>query len=140
MRDIIAIRGAHEHNLAHIDLDLPRDALIVLSGVSGSGKSSLAFDTIYAEAQRRYVESLSVSARQYLEQWARPAVDSISGLSPAIALGQYLPTVNPRATVGTLSEIDHYLRVLYARAGTPCAPTAIRRLSTSQSSESWISP
>ncbi|MEM6533171.1 MAG: excinuclease ABC subunit UvrA [Myxococcota bacterium] len=113
----ISVRGAREHNLKGIDLDLPRDALVVITGVSGSGKSSLAFDTIYAEGQRRYVESLSAYARQFLDQNAKPNVERIDGLSPAISIEQRTTSKNPRSTVGTLTEILDYLRVLYARTG-----------------------
>jgi excinuclease ABC subunit A len=118
-RNKIVIRGAREHNLKNINLDLPRDTLIVITGISGSGKSSLAFDTIYAEGQRRYVESLSAYARQFLEQMEKPDVDSIEGLSPAIAIEQKSATKNPRSTVGTVTEIYDYLRLLYARVGQP---------------------
>ncbi len=121
MKDII-IRGAREHNLKNINLTLPRDKLIVLTGLSGSGKSSLAFDTIYAEGQRRYVESLSAYARQFLGQMEKPDVDSIEGLSPAIAIDQKTTSKNPRSTVGTVTEVHDYLRLLYARAGTPHCP------------------
>ena len=121
MKDII-IRGAREHNLKNINLTLPRDKLIVLTGLSGSGKSSLAFDTIYAEGQRRYVESLSSYARQFLGQMEKPDVDSIEGLSPAIAIDQKTTSKNPRSTVGTVTEVHDYLRLLYARAGTPHCP------------------
>ncbi len=115
----IVIRGAAEHNLKHIDLDLPRNRLVVITGVSGSGKSSLAFDTLYAEGQRRYVESLSAYARQFLEQMEKPDVESIEGLSPAISIEQKTTSRNPRSTVGTVTEIYDYLRVLFARAGRP---------------------
>ena len=115
----IVIRGAAEHNLKRIDLKLPRDRLIVITGVSGSGKSSLAFDTLYAEGQRRYVESLSAYARQFLEQMEKPNVESIEGLSPAISIEQKTTVRNPRSTVGTVTEIYDYLRVLFARAGRP---------------------
>jgi len=118
----IVIRGAREHNLAGIDLELPRDALIVFTGISGSGKSSLAFDTIYAEGQRRYVESLSAYARQFLGQMDKPDVDFIEGLSPAISIDQKTASRNPRSTVGTVTEIHDYLRLLYARIGTPHCP------------------
>jgi excinuclease ABC subunit A len=118
----IRIRGARTHNLRNIDLDLPRDRLIVLTGLSGSGKSSLAFDTIYAEGQRRYVESLSAYARQFLSMMEKPDVDTIEGLSPAIAIEQKSTSHNPRSTVGTVTEIYDYLRLLYARAGTPRCP------------------
>jgi len=120
--DVIRIRGARTHNLQGLDLDLPRDRLIVVTGLSGSGKSSLAFDTIYAEGQRRYVESLSAYARQFLSVMEKPDVDHIEGLSPAIAIEQKATSHNPRSTVGTVTEIYDYLRVLYARAGTPRCP------------------
>ncbi len=119
MPQSLVIRGAREHNLKNIDLEIPRDKLVVITGLSGSGKSSLAFDTIYAEGQRRYVESLSAYARQFLEQMGKPDVDSIEGLSPAIAIGQSVPPRNPRSTVGTVTEIYDYLRVLFARLGQP---------------------
>src|SRR5512144_56860 len=115
----IRIRGAREHNLKNIDVDLPRDSLVVITGLSGSGKSSLAFDTIYAEGQRRYVESLSAYARQFLEQMDKPDVDSIEGLSPAISIEQKTTSKNPRSTVGTVTEIYDYLRLLFARVGHP---------------------
>ncbi|MFQ5829992.1 MAG: excinuclease ABC subunit UvrA [Candidatus Methylomirabilia bacterium] len=121
--DRILIRGAREHNLKNIDLDIPRDELIVITGLSGSGKSSLAFDTIYAEGQRRYVESLSAYARQFLEQMEKPDVDSIEGLSPAISIEQKTTSKNPRSTVGTVTEIYDYLRVLFARIGIPHCPS-----------------
>jgi excinuclease ABC subunit A len=118
----IRIRGARTHNLKNIDLDLPRDRLIVLTGLSGSGKSSLAFDTIYAEGQRRYVESLSTYARQFLSMMEKPDIDTIEGLSPAISIEQKSTSHNPRSTVGTVTEVYDYLRLLYARAGTPRCP------------------
>ncbi len=120
--DTISIRGARTHNLKNIDLDLPRDKLIVITGLSGSGKSSLAFDTIYAEGQRRYVESLSAYARQFLSMMEKPDVDHIEGLSPAISIEQKSTSHNPRSTVGTITEIYDYLRLLYARVGIPCCP------------------
>jgi excinuclease ABC subunit A len=120
--DTIRIRGARTHNLANIDLDLPRDKLIVITGLSGSGKSSLAFDTIYAEGQRRYVESLSAYARQFLSMMEKPDVDHIEGLSPAISIEQKSTSHNPRSTVGTITEIYDYLRLLFARVGRPCCP------------------
>jgi excinuclease ABC subunit A len=120
--DSIRIRGARTHNLQNVDLDLPRDRLIVITGLSGSGKSSLAFDTIYAEGQRRYVESLSAYARQFLSMMEKPDVDGIEGLSPAISIEQKSTSHNPRSTVGTVTEIYDYLRLLYARAGTPRCP------------------
>lgn len=118
----IAIRGARTHNLKNIDLDIPRDKLVVITGLSGSGKSSLAFDTLYAEGQRRYVESLSAYARQFLSQMQKPEVDSIDGLSPAIAIEQKSTNHNPRSTVGTITEVYDYLRLLFARVGTPFCP------------------
>ena len=118
----IDIRGARTHNLRNLDLSLPRDKLIVFTGLSGSGKSSLAFDTIYAEGQRRYVESLSAYARQFLSMMEKPDVDHIDGLSPAISIEQKSTSHNPRSTVGTVTEIHDYLRLLYARAGTPKCP------------------
>ena len=118
----ISIRGAREHNLKNVDLDLPRDKLVVITGLSGSGKSSLAFDTIYAEGQRRYVESLSAYARQFLELMQKPDVDSIEGLSPAISIEQKTTSRNPRSTVGTVTEIYDYLRLLFARVGVPYSP------------------
>jgi excinuclease ABC subunit A len=118
----IEVRGAREHNLKNIDLDIPRDKLVVITGLSGSGKSSIAFDTIYAEGQRRYVESLSAYARQFLDMMEKPDVDHISGLSPAISIEQKTTSKNPRSTVGTVTEIYDYLRLLFARAGTPYSP------------------
>src|SRR5256886_757483 len=114
--DRIVVRGAREHNLKNVDLEIPRDQLVVITGLSGSGKSSLAFDTIYAEGQRRYVESLSAYARQFLEQMEKPEVDSIEGLSPAISIEQKTTSKNPRSTVGTVTEIYDYLRVQIGRA------------------------
>ena len=122
MLDKISIRGARANNLKNVDLDLPRDKLIVFTGLSGSGKSSLAFDTIFAEGQRRYVESLSSYARQFLGQMDKPDVDSIDGLSPAISIDQKTTSKNPRSTVGTVTEIYDYLRLLWARVGTPHCP------------------
>ena len=121
-RRIIAIRGAREHNLKNVDLDIPRDELVVFTGLSGSGKSSLAFDTIYAEGQRRYVESLSAYARQFLEMMQKPDVDQIDGLSPAISIEQKTTSRNPRSTVGTVTEIYDYMRLLWARVGVPYSP------------------
>ncbi|RUU56418.1 excinuclease ABC subunit A, partial [Mesorhizobium sp. M7A.T.Ca.TU.009.01.1.1] len=118
----LSIRGAREHNLKNVDLDLPRDSLIVMTGLSGSGKSSLAFDTIYAEGQRRYVESLSAYARQFLEMMQKPDVDQIDGLSPAISIEQKTTSKNPRSTVGTVTEIYDYMRLLFARVGIPYSP------------------
>ena len=123
MADQLIIRGAREHNLKDVSLDLPRDALIVFTGLSGSGKSSLAFDTIFAEGQRRYVESLSAYARQFLGQMDKPDVDFIEGLSPAVSIDQKSTSKNPRSTVGTITEVYDYLRLLYARAGRPHCPT-----------------
>ncbi|MHB1929945.1 MAG: excinuclease ABC subunit UvrA, partial [Acidimicrobiales bacterium] len=122
MADKLVVRGAREHNLRNVSLDLPRDRLIVFTGLSGSGKSSLAFDTIYAEGQRRYVESLSSYARQFLGQMDKPDVDFIEGLSPAISIDQKSASRNPRSTVGTITEVYDYLRLLYARIGVPHCP------------------
>ena len=116
--DAISIRGAKVHNLKNIDVKLPRNKLVVITGLSGSGKSSLAFDTIYAEGQRRYVESLSAYARQFLSLMEKPDVDHIEGLSPAISIEQKATSHNPRSTVGTITEIYDYLRLLFARVGT----------------------
>ncbi|MET0486648.1 MAG: hypothetical protein ABW216_13185, partial [Candidatus Rokuibacteriota bacterium] len=127
--DRIIVRGAREHNLKNIDVEIPRDQLVVITGLSGSGKSSLAFDTIYAEGQRRYVESLSAYARQFLEQMEKPEVDSIEGLSPAISIEQKTTSKNPRSTVGTVTEIYDYLRVLFARVGIPHCPSCGRVIS-----------
>ena len=121
-RRVISIRGAREHNLKNVDLDIPRDQLVVFTGLSGSGKSSLAFDTIYAEGQRRYVESLSAYARQFLEMMQKPDVDQIDGLSPAISIEQKTTSRNPRSTVGTVTEIHDYMRLLWARVGVPYSP------------------
>jgi excinuclease ABC subunit A len=122
MNKNITIRGAREHNLKSIDVTLPRDELIVITGLSGSGKSSLAFDTIYAEGQRRYVESLSAYARQFLELMQKPDVDHIEGLSPAISIEQKTTSRNPRSTVGTVTEVHDYMRLLFARIGVPYSP------------------
>ena len=119
---VISIRGAREHNLKNVDVELPRDQLVVFTGLSGSGKSSLAFDTIYAEGQRRYVESLSAYARQFLEMMQKPDVDQIDGLSPAISIEQKTTSKNPRSTVGTVTEIYDYMRLLWARIGVPYSP------------------
>src|ERR1700753_2785035 len=121
--DALIVRGAREHNLRNIDVTIPRDQLTVITGLSGSGKSSLAFDTIYAEGQRRYVESLSAYARQFLGLMEKPDVDSIEGLSPAISIEQKTTSRNPRSTVGTVTEIYDYLRLLWARIGHPFCPT-----------------
>ena len=126
--DKIVIKGAREHNLKDISLELPRDKFIVFTGISGSGKSSLAFDTIYAEGQRRYVESLSAYARQFLEQMQKPDVDSIDGLSPAISIDQKAPPRNPRSTVGTVTEIYDYMRLLFANIGIPHCPKCGRKI------------
>ena len=122
MQDKIIVRGAREHNLKNIDVEIKRDTLTVVTGISGSGKSSLAFDTIYAEGQRRYVESLSSYARMFLGQMEKPDVDYIEGLSPAISIDQKTTSKNPRSTVGTVTEIYDYLRLLWARIGVPHCP------------------
>jgi excinuclease ABC subunit A len=137
----IQVRGARVHNLKNIDVDIPRDRLVVLTGVSGSGKSSLAFDTIYAEGQRRFLECLSSSARQFLDQVEWPDVDSIEGLPPTVAIEQRAATANPRSTLGTITEIHDYLRLLYARAGTPFCPTcgvAIHRQTPEQMVDQFL--
>src|SRR3954451_19588773 len=139
--DSLIVRGARDHNLRNIDVVIPRDRLTVITGLSGSGKSSLAFDTIYAEGQRRYVESLSAYARQFLGLMEKPDVDSIEGLSPAISIEQKSAGHNPRSTVGTVTEIYDYLRLLYARAGTPHCPNCgrpVQRQSPAQISESVL--
>ncbi|HJP16624.1 MAG TPA: excinuclease ABC subunit UvrA, partial [Acidimicrobiales bacterium] len=122
MSERLIVRGAREHNLQDVDLDVPREKLVVFTGISGSGKSSLAFDTIYAEGQRRYVESLSSYARQFLGQMDKPDVDFIEGLSPAISIDQKSASRNPRSTVGTITEVYDYLRLLFARIGVPFDP------------------
>ena len=127
--DKLIIKGCRQHNLKNIDLELPRDRLVVITGLSGSGKSSLAFDTIYAEGQRRYVESLSAYARQFLGQMDKPDVDSIDGLSPAIAIEQKTTSKNPRSTVGTVTEVYDYLRLLFARIGRPSCYLCGRKIS-----------
>ncbi|VAW68382.1 Excinuclease ABC subunit A, partial [hydrothermal vent metagenome] len=135
MIDKIQIRGARTHNLKNIDLDIPRNKLVVITGLSGSGKSSLAFDTLFAEGQRRYVESLSAYARQFLSIMEKPDMDHIEGLSPAISIEQKTTSHNPRSTVGTITEIYDYLRLLFARAGTPQCPqhhTALAAQTVSQ--------
>ena len=129
-KQYIKIRGASEHNLKHVSVDIPRDELVVLTGLSGSGKSSLAFDTIYAEGQRRYMESLSSYARQFLGQMEKPDVESIEGLSPAISIDQKSTNRNPRSTVGTVTEIYDYMRLLYARVGIPHCPKCGRRFTS----------
>ena len=128
-QDKIVIRGAREHNLKNIDVTIPRDQLVVITGLSGSGKSSLAFDTIFAEGQRRYVESLSAYARQFLDKMEKPDVDHIDGLSPAISIDQKGTSHNPRSTVGTVTEIYDYMRLLYARIGHPHCPKCGREVS-----------
>src|SRR6185295_15041716 len=133
----IIIRGAREHNLRNLDLVLPRNQLICLTGVSGSGKSSLAFDTLFAEGQRRYVESLSTFARQFVGQMPKPDVDYIGGLSPSISISQKTSGTNPRSTVGTITEIYDYLRVLYARTGQGHCPQCSRPI-TAQTREQII--
>ena len=129
MDNVIKIKGAREHNLKNIDVTIPRDKLVVITGLSGSGKSSLAFDTIFAEGQRRYVESLSSYARQFLGQMDKPDVDYIDGLSPAISIDQKTTSHNPRSTVGTVTEIYDYLRLLFARVGHPHCPKCGRPIS-----------
>ncbi|MBY0460131.1 MAG: excinuclease ABC subunit A, partial [Gemmataceae bacterium] len=133
----IVVRGAREHNLRNVNLELPRNKLIVFTGVSGSGKSSLAFDTLYAEGQRRYVESLSNYARQFLGQLPKPDVDYIGGLSPAISIQQKSASRNPRSTVGTVTEVSDYLRVLYARCGQGYCPNCQRPI-TAQTREQIV--
>ena len=118
----IVIKGAKEHNLKNISVEIPKDQFVVITGISGSGKSSLAFDTVYAEGQRRYVESLSAYARQFLDKMKKPKVDLIEGLSPAISIEQKSTSKNPRSTVATVTEIYDYMRVLFARAGVPYSP------------------
>src|ERR671930_313817 len=135
--DKIEIRGAKQHNLKDIDLTLPRDRLVVITGLSGSGKSSLAFDTIFAEGQRRYVESLSAYARQFLGQMEKPDVDHIDGLSPAVSIDQKGSSHNPRSTVGTVTEIYDYLRLMFARIGVQYSPVTGQPL-VSQSAESIV--
>ena len=127
-QDSIVIKGAREHNLKNVDISIPRDKLVVITGLSGSGKSSLAFDTIYAEGQRRYVESLSSYARQFLGQMSKPDLDSIDGLSPAVSIDQKTTSKNPRSTVGTVTEIYDYLRLLFARVGIPHCPECGREI------------
>ena len=135
--EAIVIRGAREHNLKNVDLTIPRDKLVVITGLSGSGKSSLAYDTLYAEGQRRYVESLSAYARQFLGRMEKPDVDQIEGLSPAISIDQKGASHNPRSTVGTVTEIYDYLRLLYARVGVPHCPNCGRVISQ-QSAEQIV--
>ena len=126
--NVIRVRGARQHNLKNVDITIPRNELVVFTGVSGSGKSSLAFDTIFAEGQRRYVESLSAYARQFLGQVDKPDVDAIEGLSPAISIDQKSTSHNPRSTVGTVTEIQDYLRLLFGRAGEPYCPQCGRSI------------
>ena len=128
MNDKIIIKNAKEHNLKNINLEIPKDKLVVITGLSGSGKSSLAFDTIYAEGQRRYVESLSSYARQFLGIMEKPNVESIEGLSPAISIDQKTTSKNPRSTVGTVTEIYDYIRLLYARIGVPYCPNCGKKI------------
>ena len=138
MRDTILVKGARENNLKNVDIEIPRDALCVFTGLSGSGKSSLAFDTIYAEGRRRYVESLSAYVRQFLGQMEKPDVDLIEGLSPAISIDQKTTSKNPRSTVGTVTEIYDYLRLLWARVGTPHCPKCGARFAARPSTRSLI--
>src|SRR5512136_2846849 len=129
MLETIVVRGARQHNLKNISLEIPRHKLTVVTGLSGSGKSSLAFDTIYAEGQRRYIESLSAFARQFMEQMEKPDVDSVEGLSPAISIEQKSTSRSPRSTVGTVTEIYDYLRLLYASIGKPHCPNCGKPIS-----------
>src|SRR5437764_6496404 len=131
----LVVRGAREHNLKNITVEIPRDSLTVITGLSGSGKSSLAFDTIYAEGQRRYVETLSAYARQFLDQMERPDVDSIDGLSPAISIEQKTTSRSPRSTVGTITEIYDYLRLLYSSIGVPHCPVCGHEISKQSSGQ-----
>ncbi|HIE62495.1 MAG TPA: excinuclease ABC subunit A, partial [Microbacterium sp.] len=138
----LSVRGARVHNLKDVDLDIPRDSLVVFTGLSGSGKSSLAFDTIFAEGQRRYIESLSSYARQFLGQVDRPDVDFIEGLSPAVSIDQKSTNRNPRSTVGTITEIHDYMRLLWARIGVPHCPECgaqIQRQTVQQIADSIMS-
>jgi excinuclease ABC subunit A len=134
----ISVRGARQHNLRDINVRIPRNTLTVVTGLSGSGKSSLAFDTIYAEGQRRYVETLSAYARQFLDQIERPDVDSIEGLSPAISIEQKTTSRSPRSTVGTITEIYDYLRLLYASVGTPHCPNCGKPRRSRQTAEQIV--
>jgi excinuclease ABC subunit A len=136
-KETIQVRGAREHNLKNISLEIPKHSLVVLTGVSGSGKSSLAFDTIYAEGQRRYVESLSSYARQFLGQMEKPKYDTIRGLSPTISIEQKSASSNPRSTVGTVTEVHDYLRVLYASIGVQHCPKCGKR-ATGQSAQQIV--
>ena len=135
--EILSVHGARQHNLKNIDVEIPKNKLVVITGLSGSGKSSLAFDTIFAEGQRRYIESLSAYARQFLGQMNKPEVDSIEGLSPAIAIDQKGVSHNPRSTVGTVTEIYDYLRLMYARIGIPHCPQCGRPV-TKQSAQEIV--
>src|SRR5512137_416000 len=135
--DKITVRGARTHNLKNINVDIPRNQLVVITGLSGSGKSSLAFDTIFAEGQRRYVESLSAYARQFLGQMEKPDVDQIEGLSPAVSIDQRGASSNPRSTVGTTTEVYDYLRLLYARVGIPHCPVCGREVQQ-QTSDQFV--
>ena len=137
MEEKIIIKGAKEHNLKNVNLELPRNKFIVFTGLSGSGKSSLAFDTIYAEGQRRYVESLSAYARQFLGQMEKPNVEYIEGLSPAISIDQKTTSKNPRSTVGTVTEIYDYLRLLFARVGDVHCPVCGKNCSNDYTRNSW---
>src|SRR6187401_2756311 len=139
--DKLIVRGAREHNIKNITIEIPRDKMVVITGLSGSGKSSLAFDTIYAEGQRRYVESLSAYARQFLGLMEKPDVDSIEGLSPAISIEQKSTGHNPRSTVGTVTEIYDYMRLLWARVGVPLCPndgTPVSRQTPSQMADTIL--
>ena len=136
-QDVIRVVGARVHNLKNITVEIPRDQLVVITGLSGSGKSSLAFDTIFAEGQRRYVESLSAYARQFLGQMDKPDVDYIDGLSPAVSIDQKGASHNPRSTVGTVTEVYDYLRLLFARAGIPHCPECGREV-TKQSAQEIV--
>ena len=135
MKDKIVIKGARENNLKNISLDIPKNKVVVITGVSGSGKSTLAFETIYAEGQRKYVESLSAYARQFLQMMDKPDIDRIEGLSPAIAIDQKTVSKNPRSTVGTVTEIYDYLRLLFARIGIPYSPATGKPITKQSSSE-----
>src|SRR5512136_831590 len=137
MLEKIVVRGARQHNLKNIDLEIPRHKMTVVTGLSGSGKSSLAFDTVYAEGQRRYIESLSAFARQFLEQMEKPEVDSVEGLSPAISIEQKTTSRSPRSTVGTVTEIFDYLRVLFSAVGIPHCPPGHQPISR-QSAEQIV--
>src|SRR5512135_3743214 len=133
--EYITIRGAREHNLKNIDVDIPRNSLLVITGPSGSGKSSLAFDTIFAEGQRRYIECLSAYARQFIDQMEKPEVESVEGISPSISIDQKTISTNPRSTVGTITEVYDLFRLLFARAGTPHCPVCGRVVSSQTAEE-----